>query len=161
MNGKGYGMPSSHAQFVAFWSVSVVLFLLVRHRPPPPPAAKSTGFVEFWHRPWSLPERMAASAGALGIAGATAWSRIYLKYHTERQVFAGVSAGVVIAVGWFVVTAIVRETGWLRWGLDNPIARAFRFRDLVIEEDMCQAGWEKWEEKRRATETRAKKVKHK
>ena len=28
IHGKGYGMPSSHAQFVAFWSVSLALFLL-------------------------------------------------------------------------------------------------------------------------------------
>uniref|UniRef100_A0A0D2XCM3 Dolichyldiphosphatase n=1 Tax=Fusarium oxysporum (strain Fo5176) TaxID=660025 RepID=A0A0D2XCM3_FUSOF len=34
IHGKGYGMPSSHAQFVAFWSVSLALFLLVRHKPP-------------------------------------------------------------------------------------------------------------------------------
>ncbi|KLU88310.1 hypothetical protein MAPG_07297, partial [Magnaporthiopsis poae ATCC 64411] len=33
IHGKGYGMPSSHAQFVAFWALSLALFLLVRHRP--------------------------------------------------------------------------------------------------------------------------------
>ena len=31
MNGKGYGMPSSHAQFAFFFAVSLSLFLLVRH----------------------------------------------------------------------------------------------------------------------------------
>ena len=31
MTGKGYGMPSSHAQFAFFFAVSISLFLLVRH----------------------------------------------------------------------------------------------------------------------------------
>ncbi|CAG9943265.1 unnamed protein product [Clonostachys rosea f. rosea IK726] len=89
MHGKGYGMPSSHAQFVAFWSVSLGLFLLVRHKPSK-----------------AVDSRAPSSA------------------HTP----------------WY--------TGWLRWGLETPIARAFRLRDLVVEEDPCQSGWEKWEERR-------------
>lgn len=31
--GKGYGMPSSHAQFMAYFAVTVTLFLLLRHSP--------------------------------------------------------------------------------------------------------------------------------
>lgn len=31
--GKGYGMPSSHAQFVGYFSTYLVLFLLFRHDP--------------------------------------------------------------------------------------------------------------------------------
>ncbi len=34
--GKGYGMPSSHAQFACFWAVAVALFLTVRSCPLPP-----------------------------------------------------------------------------------------------------------------------------
>ena len=30
---KGYGMPSSHAQFVSYFAVTVTLFLLLRHSP--------------------------------------------------------------------------------------------------------------------------------
>lgn len=33
MLGKGYGMPSSHAQFVGYFSMYLVLFLLLRHDP--------------------------------------------------------------------------------------------------------------------------------
>lgn len=82
------------------------------------------------------------------MAGAVAWSRIYLGYHTEKQVVAGWVAGVVIAIVWFVVTTVVREFGLLAWALELPVARWFRLRDLVVEEDLCQAGWEKWEGKR-------------
>jgi dolichyldiphosphatase len=148
INGKGYGMPSSHAQFVTFWSISISLFLLVRHQPPaaPPAAARRVGA----HAPWTMLQRLALSASSVAVAAAVAWSRVYLGYHTPRQVWAGCAVGALSAVGWFAVTAVVRQSGWLAWALDNPISRALRIRDLIVEEDICQAGWEKWEERRLA-----------
>lgn len=146
IHGKGYGMPSSHAQFVAFWSLSLALFLLVRHKP------LSRGKAKMWEggRPWTLIERLAVSLAGVIVAAATAWSRIYLNYHTTKQVAAGATAGLVFALVWFVATEILRRTGWLAWGIELPPARMLRIRDLVVEEDMCQAGWEKWEEKKMA-----------
>lgn len=141
-------MPSSHAQFVAFWSVSLALFLLVRHSPPRILKGRAQSSV---HRPWSLIERLGVSAVAFGLAAATAWSRVYLAYHTPKQVLVGIVAGVVSATGWFVITSVFRQTGYLTWAIDTPLLRAFRVRDLAVEEDMCQAGWEKWEEKKRAS----------
>lgn len=167
IHGKGYGMPSSHAQFVAFWSVSLALFLLVRHKPQPQqrhaksnssssssPSLSLSSNINIWEggRPWSLVERLAVSLAAALVAAATAWSRIYLNYHTATQVAAGVAAGVVFALVWFVATEFLRRTGWLAWGLELPPAKMLRIRDLVVEEDMCQAGWEKWEEKKRKKE---------
>ncbi|KAH8587483.1 dolichyl pyrophosphate phosphatase [Bisporella sp. PMI_857] len=139
MHGKGYGMPSSHAQFVSFFSVSLSLFLLFRHVP-----KKSTKS----HTPLGLSARVGLSF--LGILGAAtvAWSRIYLEYHTVKQVAVGYLAGSTIAVGWFVITAAVRQAGLLNWALEQPLLRLFRIRDLVVEEDLCQAGWEKWEVKK-------------
>ncbi|KAK8058314.1 PAP2 superfamily protein [Apiospora phragmitis] len=130
MNGKGYGMPSSHAQFVAYFAVSLALEGGSRN-----------------HTPMSLPERVAWSLCGLGMAAAVAWSRIYLNYHTEKQVLVGSGAGAVSAVLWFGVTSVLRQSGWLAWALDLPPARFLRARDLVVEEDLCQAGWEKWDDK--------------
>jgi dolichyldiphosphatase len=65
----------------------------------------------------------------------------------------GCVAGAVTAVGWFVVTTVVRKIGLLAWILDQHPTRMFRMRDLVIEEDLCQAGWEKWESKRLSSES--------
>jgi dolichyldiphosphatase len=185
--GKGYGMPSSHAQFSVFWAVAVGLFLVVRHKPrstsravrsgPGSGAGANVGKLgestagrmarlrgsglgqiqlqdveAYAHQPWSVIERVAVSLVALMLASMVAWSRIYLGYHTPTQVLVGCFAGFVCAVGWFVVTHVLRQTGILAQALDLPVARWFRIRDLVVEEDMCQAGWEKWEEKRLATE---------
>ncbi|KAK4157647.1 hypothetical protein C8A00DRAFT_40071 [Chaetomidium leptoderma] len=181
---KGYGMPSSHAQFAVFWAVAVSLFLLVRHRPPRArqavaavaASAAAVGVVAggdrgadglrradrlgrftavnasieaFSHAPWTLAQRAVVSACALLVAGLVAWSRVYLGYHTVRQVLAGCAAGAGCAAAWFAVTYLLRETGMLAWGLELPLARWFRVRDLVVVEDLCQAGWEKWEERRR------------
>lgn len=99
-------------------------------------------------RPWSVLERAGLSLVAAGIAAATAWSRVYLSYHTPRQVLAGCGAGAVSAVGWFIIVAVFRQTGWLSWILDTAPARALRIRDLVVEEDISQAGWEKWKTKK-------------
>ncbi|KAG6040469.1 hypothetical protein E4U41_000469 [Claviceps citrina] len=142
IHGKGYGMPSSHAQFVAFWSVSLALFLLLRHRPSPARPVRGHA------RPWSLLERTAMSLAAGGLAAATAWSRIYLDYHTPRQVLVGSAMGSLIAVGWYAATSVLRHTGLMTRGLDLSLARSLRVRDLMVSEDMCQAGWEKWESTR-------------
>lgn len=133
--GRGYGMPSSHAQFVAFWSVSVALFLLVRHR--------ANG------RSWPLAMRLAGVLGGFVVAGAVAASRIYLSYHTPRQVLAGLAAGTVCALPWFVATAAMRSSGLLESFLVSRLGRFLLLRDLVIEEDPTIAGWERWEGMRR------------
>lgn len=139
MHGKGYGMPSSHAQFVAFFSITLTLFLLFRHVPKQATAS---------HTPLSLASRIGLSGLALANAGLVAWSRIYLSYHTPKQVLVGCAAGLISAISWFLITTTVRRIGLLEWALNQFPARLLRMRDLVVEEDLCQAGWEKWEGKR-------------
>ncbi len=143
IHGKGYGMPSSHAQFVAFWSVSVALFALARHAPP-----AGVG--------WSRQARRAVGAAGFALAGLVAWSRVYLGYHTPRQVLAGATAGTVFALGWYAAVGAARSGGMVGWALGTPLARAMRMRDLLIEEDPCQAGWEKWEEKQRRRDAKTR-----
>ncbi|KAK4103946.1 PAP2-domain-containing protein [Parathielavia hyrcaniae] len=192
----GYGMPSSHAQFVVFWAVALGLFLMVRHRPPRAQqtaaaaaaggrrggggggggsvrdgrkegggspalggvprafrqgglAAANASIEAYAHAPLTVAQRAVVSAGVMVVAALVAWSRVYLGYHTVRQVLAGCVAGAGCGVAWFAVTYMLRETGWLAWALELPPARWFRIRDLVVAEDPCQAGWEKWEDMRR------------
>ena len=77
-------------------------------------------------------------------ASAVAASRIYLSYHTAKQVLVGYGAGAFSAIAWFLVTTLLRRQGWVEWGLSTEGARLLRMRDLVIEEDLAEAGWERW-----------------
>lgn len=135
-------MPSSHAQFVAFFAVSLTLFLLLRHNPHVPGASST-------HVPSSFIERFALSLFAIAGAVAVAQSRIYLNYHTEKQVMVGWTVGMLIAIAWFVVVAYLRHTGWVDWALDLTVVKFFRIRDLVVNEDLVDAGWERWQTRRR------------
>lgn len=138
MHGKGYGMPSSHAQFVTYFSLSLTLFLLFRHSPHPTDT----------HTPFSFTQRFFLSLLALASAGAVAFSRVYLSYHTPKQVLVGCAAGAVFAIVWFGFTTLLRKDGWVEWGLETSLARLFRVRDLVIQEDLVDSGWARWEERR-------------
>lgn len=149
MYGKGYGMPSSHAQFATFFSLSLTLFLLFRHTPHPSAT----------HTPITFPQRVLLSGLALLCAGAVAASRIYLNYHTVKQVLVGSGAGAGSALAWFIVTGLVRREGWVEWALELEGLRLLRVRDLVVEEDLAEAGWQRWEERRkRVVGERGKKV---
>lgn len=139
MHGKGYGMPSSHAQFVSFFSVSLTLFLLFRHVPHPTET----------HTPFSFFQRFLLSIAALASAAGVAYSRIYLNYHTPKQVLVGCAAGALFAVVWFGFTTVLRRAGWVEWLLETDLARLFRVRDLVVEEDLVDSGWARWVELRR------------
>ncbi|KAF2770775.1 DOLPP1 protein [Teratosphaeria nubilosa] len=141
MHGKGYGMPSSHAQFVAYFSTFLTLFVLLRHNPHHPHTSTTHIPTPYW-------QRSALAVLSLLCVGAVAQSRIYLGYHTPRQVYAGVAAGVICAVGWFVVTSLARRLGMVDWILDLPLVRWMRFRDLVVNEDLVDPGWERWELRR-------------
>ena len=69
----------------------------------------------------------------------------------------GCSAGAVLAVVWFVVVGWLRSSGAVEWGLDTAVARMMRMRDLVVEEDLVDAGWARWESRRRKS-TRMKQI---
>ena len=134
-------MPSSHAQFLAFFSISLTLFLLFRHNPAASPDHPNNHPIPFTHR-------VLISVGAIAAAAAVSGSRIYLNYHTPRQVLVGCAAGAVTAVVWFIVTEYLRRAGWIHWALENSWVRWARVRDLVVSEDLADAGWARWEGRR-------------
>ena len=132
-------MPSSHAQFAAYFSAYLSLFLLLRHQPQPGRTPT----------PWPLGMRAALALAAGAGATVVAASRVYLGYHTAAQAAAGSVAGAFAAVVWFGVTAWVRASGLLQAVVDSALARALRIRDLLPEEDLADAGWVRWQTLRR------------
>lgn len=149
MYGKGYGMPSSHAQFMAFFSIYFTLFLLLRHHPPMRNANRSsTASSSKFPLISARTQYVLVSIASLLQALLVAFSRIYLNYHTPRQVLAGCLAGATSALAWFLLTSVVRHVGLLDMSLDLKPCRLLRLRDLVVEEDLVQSGWKEWEQRR-------------
>lgn len=135
-------MPSSHAQFMAFFTVYFSLWIYLRAR--------------------QLPsyQRVLISITSIAASVAVSLSRIYLSYHTQLQVACGYSVGVVFALGWFVFTAWLRETtlgqtgggwglealtggrrllDWLLW-----VTQIVYVKDLLAEVDLVRWEWEVW-----------------
>ncbi|KAL9602854.1 MAG: hypothetical protein Q9219_001549 [cf. Caloplaca sp. 3 TL-2023] len=134
IKGKGYGMPSSHAQFVAFFAAYLTLFLLLRHSPHP----------SHTHTPTTFNQRVAISTWSFLFAAAVCASRVYLCYHTVNQVLVGCAVGSASALAWFALTTWARQRGFIQWALDRRETIALRIRDLVVEEDLAESGWERW-----------------
>ena len=155
-------MPSSHSQFLAFFGVYVSLFLLFRHRPPAAPSQLQKTFPKF-PIPSSTIQHAIVSFLFIILAGLVAVSRIYLSYHTPRQVLVGSAAGTIAAFTWFAATTWLRSSGWIDYVLDTTLAQALRVTDLVVEEDLLDSRWERWERKRHQRRTKpadATKEKH-
>lgn len=132
-------MPSSHAQFITFFAIYLSLFFVFRHTPT---YASTYPYCNFLLR-------AAVAVGLTVAAVGVSASRIYLNYHTPKQVLAGCTAGVAYAFGWFMVTTMLRSSGWIDWATDLTMARLMRIRDLVVSEDLTEAGWQRWEARRK------------
>ncbi|EPS40680.1 hypothetical protein H072_5482 [Dactylellina haptotyla CBS 200.50] len=129
LKGKGYGMPSSHTQFMFFFATYISLWIAVRNR--------------------FLPKfvKLVLPVGLFALAAGVANSRVYLHYHTAKQVLVGVAAGVVIGLGWFVTTTLMRTlAGGVIWDLllDNEVSKMLYVKDECIEVDLHRRDWEGW-----------------
>ncbi|KAK9728620.1 hypothetical protein K7432_000896 [Basidiobolus ranarum] len=93
--GTGYGMPSSHAQFMSFWGVYVCLYMYRK--------------IHFEHSFWKSIFYLVA----LMISVTVSYSRIHLNYHTKAQVIVGNIVGSLFALGWFTFFEIyLRSMGF-------------------------------------------------
>ncbi|EWC44569.1 hypothetical protein DRE_06650 [Drechslerella stenobrocha 248] len=129
LQGNGYGMPSSHTQFMFFFATYISLWIAQRNNTIPPLL-----------KPVLL-------AALFTLAAGVATSRVYLHYHTVRQVLVGVGAGIVIGLGWFVVTALMKDIcSGIIWDLllENPISKALYVKDECVDVDLQRRDWESW-----------------
>lgn len=104
-----FGMPSNHAQCMAFFSTFVTAYLV---RNVDCPAL----------------EKVFYSSSCIAATGVVGYSRVHLGYHTTSQVFAGAALGTALGLGWYAFyDKILRSFGpWVsRWSL----ARWFKMRD--------------------------------
>ncbi|XP_039432555.1 dolichyldiphosphatase 1-like [Culex pipiens pallens] len=88
-----YGMPSSHAQFMFFFTQYVLLFIFIRLHHMNNNNARAERLV-----------RLLVLAMCCVATCAVCCGRVYLQYHSTRQVLVGALVGTIVGSGWFVLT---------------------------------------------------------
>ncbi|CAG8694468.1 4757_t:CDS:2 [Cetraspora pellucida] len=125
--GDGYGMPSSHAQFIAYFTTFSILYLYIR--------------ITFDQNLWKFP--IAFSLIILSIT--VSYSRIYLDYHTSKQVLVGNIFGVGFALIWFIITeSILRSFGVFKLIVESPLAKFFYLRDSSYVPNIIKVEYMNW-----------------
>lgn len=94
--GKGYGMPSSHSQFLGFFCAFFLAHFYLHH----PKAARPRTLVNTMRRL----EHWFAMACILGLTTLTCYSRWHLTYHSTSQVLAGLTLGLIIGSIYYYIT---------------------------------------------------------
>ncbi|KAJ1953854.1 hypothetical protein EC988_002752 [Linderina pennispora] len=122
--GDGFGMPSSHAQFMGFFVAYCVLYLEMR---------VTTDRIH----------TRLVQLGALVLGILVVVSRVYLNYHTVRQVVAGVAVGLAAGAGWFGITeAAFFGSGLAEWVLDTRVCQWLMVRDSRSIPDIARREYE-------------------
>ncbi|KAF9920995.1 hypothetical protein FBU30_009032 [Linnemannia zychae] len=135
--GDGYGMPSSHSQFMAYFATYTVILMYRRSIASEPliPHTVSAAVV-FW-------------------SALVVYSRVHLYYHTWQQVVAGTICGFVFAiVYYYVVNIVIRPKGLFDWIVDHPLARQLHIRDTDSLHDVAKFDWEMWQQYRRTAQAK-------
>ena len=113
-----YGMPSTHAQFMAYVVAYQCLFVLFRL------SHKGGSLLEWlWKVTWC--------AGNIAVAVTVIYGRVYLYYHTVEQVVYGAAFGSLCAVAWFAVTHWVLSPALFPYLASTRAAEFFLLRDLT------------------------------
>jgi dolichyldiphosphatase len=109
----------------------------------------------------SLLIRIAQSLVVIFGASLVCISRIYLRYHTTRQVLFGAAIGLFLGLVWYVANIIIRAAGLVEWVLRLRVMEMLWFKDGDIgslEHDLHEE-WVEWRKERNkegAVEMKAK-----
>lgn len=140
--GNGFGFPSSHSQYMAFFSSFLVCHLYFRHR------FSSTGYLlvdQLW--------RLCIYMGLIGWAGLVAYSRYYLGYHNTYQILWGLGIGVFLGVSLYFISELIPTRypnsllGKFKTRiLNNPLLVWFQIRDgwAVWPDGGREGEWQRW-----------------
>lgn len=111
-----YGMPSSHAQFMWFFSTYMLCFVVVRLRY----NNSAYKYESYWKGFIVL--------SSLLLTCIVSYSRIYLMYHTWRQIFYGALVGSSLAASWFLMTQFILTPLF-------PIVTQWRISEVLMIRD--------------------------
>ncbi|KAF4610808.1 hypothetical protein D9613_007066 [Agrocybe pediades] len=140
--GNGYGFPSSHSQYMAYFASFLMCHLYFRHR------FSSTGskLIDFL---W----RLVVYAALIGWAGLVAYSRYYLGYHNAYQILWGLAIGTTLGVSLYLISEAIptryptSPLGRMKAAiLNNPIVLWLQLRDgwAVWADGGREGEWLRW-----------------
>ncbi|KAI8640860.1 DOLPP1 protein [Parasitella parasitica] len=124
--GDGYGMPSSHSQFIWYFAVYGSLYMY--------------RYIHLDHGIWKILTSIAMFTLAALVSG----SRIYLGYHTLHQVIVGSLVGIAFGCVWYAFVNLLHETSFVDWVLNTWIARKLYLRDMSSIENLARWDYEQW-----------------
>ncbi|KAF9136249.1 hypothetical protein BGW39_003694 [Mortierella sp. 14UC] len=127
--GDGYGMPSSHSQFMAYFATYVVILMYRR-------TSASEPFIPH-----------IVSALVILWSALVVYSRVHLYYHTWQQVVAGTICGFLFAViYYYIANGVLRSKGLFDWIVDHPLAKQLFIRDTYSVHNLAKFDWEMWQQ---------------
>jgi len=128
-NLPGRGMPSAHAQSMAFVTIFVICFIRWRKE-----------------RFLDQHESHLLITGLVLDTVVVSFARVYLGYHTVRQVVVGLGFGTCFGLAWMACAALM-DTKMQQLLLSSPIAGALHLKDsslragfLQFERRSCHGG---------------------
>ncbi|GBE89565.1 Dolichyldiphosphatase [Sparassis crispa] len=140
--GAGYGFPSSHSQWMGYFTAFLYCHFSFRHR------FISTGYLAL-----DL-IRVVVLYFSLAIwAGGVAYSRFYLSYHTIPQVLWGLGLGALFGTCYYTLVELLPSRyphsvlGKMKAAvIANPASTWFRMRDswAVWADGGVEAQWLRW-----------------
>ncbi|KAF5379324.1 hypothetical protein D9757_007613 [Collybiopsis confluens] len=140
--GNGYGFPSSHSQYMGYFTTFLICHLYFRHR------FSSTG-LPFIDQAWRYIVYTGVSAWGLAVA----YSRYYLQYHTPHQIFWGYGIGVLCGATCYAVFELIprrRPSSILGrfkvFLVGNPVSTWLQIRDgwNVWPDGGREGEWKRW-----------------
>ncbi|KAH6904810.1 phosphatidic acid phosphatase type 2/haloperoxidase [Coprinopsis sp. MPI-PUGE-AT-0042] len=140
----GYGFPSSHSQYMGYFTTFLICHLWFRHR------FASTGSIVI-DRVWRSTVYLALSAWA----GLVAYSRYYLGYHSPRQIAWGLAIGSLLAIVVYSLCELVPARypnsmlgQFKTWILSNPVSTFLQLRDgwAIWADAGRESEWLRWRE---------------
>ncbi|KAK7870646.1 hypothetical protein R5R35_009139 [Gryllus longicercus] len=111
-----YGMPSSHSQFMWFFATYVIYFVFIRlHH-----MNNNTLLENLW--------KTAIISSCILMATVVTISRVYLQYHTLKQVLSGALVGFIFGSLWFALTYLIFTPMF-------PLIASWRISELLLLRD--------------------------
>ncbi|KAI7850925.1 PAP2 domain protein [Circinella umbellata] len=127
--GDGYGMPSSHAQFIWFFAIYGSLYL-----------SKN---IKVDH----VIEKRIILFAMFSLAIAVCYSRIYLGYHSLLQVIAGGCAGCIFGLLWYQLLDYgLYSLGWSQSILNHPLSKRYYLKDMRMIDNVAKWEYQQWEQ---------------